>query len=226
MVTELAKELKKKGFKVAGFTSPEHKKSGRRDSFYVQDVETGKKALLASVDSPAPRVSKYGVDVKSFESVAVPALQKAKSNGCDVVIIDEIGPMEMYSSKFGDLLFDLFEMDIPVIASLHRNFVNDYNVYGDVYYIEADNRGRVFSRLHRDVLNLFKKVKPKKLLEKPSPKPKKRARPKKRVKPKAKKKRAKPKSMGCLKEKNMMIIESFLKVIYLRMWNCLRNTIH
>jgi len=193
MITDLVSELKKKGFRVAGFISPEHKSRGTRDSFYVQDVETGEKSLLASVELPSPKVSKYGVAVKSFESVALPALRKAKNNGCDVIVIDEIGPMEMHSSKFGDLLFDLFEEKIPVVAAIHREFVNDYDVYGNVYFVGPSNRGRVFNQLKKNLLKVLKKPK-RKLLKKVSPKPKQRPKQKKAKSRQKKKSKTKSKT--------------------------------
>jgi len=44
-------------------------------------------------------VGKYGVDVAAMERVGVPALEQA-ARQCDLVVVDEIGKMELFSTKF------------------------------------------------------------------------------------------------------------------------------
>jgi nucleoside-triphosphatase len=56
--------------------------------------------VLASVDiTGRPRVGKYGVDLAALERVGVPALEAAAA-AADVVVVDEIGKMEMASDRF------------------------------------------------------------------------------------------------------------------------------
>ena len=46
-----------------------------------------------------PRVSRYGVDVDAIEQVGVAALQRAMQQG-QIVIVDEIGKMELFCGPF------------------------------------------------------------------------------------------------------------------------------
>ncbi|MEE9202746.1 MAG: nucleoside-triphosphatase, partial [Dehalococcoidia bacterium] len=46
-----------------------------------------------------PRVSKYGVDLAALEEVGVEALDRAVAGG-ELVVIDEIGKMELFSPAF------------------------------------------------------------------------------------------------------------------------------
>jgi nucleoside-triphosphatase len=73
--------------------------------------------VLASVDLPGPpRVGKYGVNLQAFETLALPAL--TTSSG-DVVVIDELGKMELASSKFRQAVEELFETSVPLVATVH-----------------------------------------------------------------------------------------------------------
>ena len=101
---------------------------GTRTGFEVIDVLTGKKALLAGLHNDGPKVSKYHVDIKSFESFALPALSSFKNY--DVLIVDEISWMELKSQKFANLLDDVFDSDTPVLAAIHSDYVEKYGAEG------------------------------------------------------------------------------------------------
>jgi nucleoside-triphosphatase len=62
-------------------------------------------------------VGRYGVDVKAFERVALPALEAAAET--DVVIVDELGKMELASSRFREAVSALFESRRPIVATIH-----------------------------------------------------------------------------------------------------------
>jgi nucleoside-triphosphatase len=86
--------------RAAGFYTRELRApDGRRRGFEIVTLD-GQRATLAHVDIHSPyRVSRYGVDVPSIDAVAVPAIQRARQE-CDLVVIDEIGKMELYSEAF------------------------------------------------------------------------------------------------------------------------------
>ncbi len=147
LLKELVAELKKSGLSVGGFVSPEERHHGTRMAFQVMDVESGKKGMLASVDGDGPKVSKYHVDVKSFEAIAVPSMEKRDSY--DVFVIDEIGVMEMKSGKFEALLDEILESDTPLIATLNDRYVDEFRESGDILDLDKESRGQVFQRLLR-----------------------------------------------------------------------------
>jgi nucleoside-triphosphatase len=62
-------------------------------------------------------VSKYGVDVEAFEHVTLPAL--AAVGSADVVLIDELGKMELASEPFCGAVLALFERPTTVVATIH-----------------------------------------------------------------------------------------------------------
>jgi nucleoside-triphosphatase len=64
-----------------------------------------------------PRVGKYGVDITSFELVALPSLAEAAS----VVVIDELGKMELASDAFRHAVTALVERDLSMVATVQAS---------------------------------------------------------------------------------------------------------
>lgn len=90
----------------------------RRVGFVVRDV-TGPEAVLAHQDfQPGVQVGRFGVDVPAFVRVALPALRRAQESG-GVVIIDELGRMELASAPFVEAVDTLFAGASSVVATIH-----------------------------------------------------------------------------------------------------------
>lgn len=102
---------------VGGFTTAELRTGGRREGFAVEAV-SGARGILAHVDLPGPpRVGKYGVDLAAFERVALPALRAPRTGG--VVVVDELGKMELASAAFCEAVAELLGRDMAVVATVH-----------------------------------------------------------------------------------------------------------
>ncbi|MEM4359284.1 MAG: NTPase [Candidatus Bilamarchaeaceae archaeon] len=188
ILRKLIEEFKKRGLKVGGFISPEEREHGTREGFYVQDIDTGRIGRLASTKGDGPKVSKYHVDIKSFESIAVPIMKKVDEY--DVLIIDEIGRMEMKSKKFVELLDEVFESQTPVIASIHQDYVLTYAVNGEIFVVTPTTREAVFIDLLNKATQEYSRVPPEEKIrkkEKPPRKEKKRKKEKRKGKEKTKK---------------------------------------
>ena len=84
---------------MGGFYTREVLKDGQRTAFEMVTLD-GKTGILAGLHlTGPPKVSKYGVDLNALEAVALPAIRSACQNG-ELVVIDEIGPMETFSGAF------------------------------------------------------------------------------------------------------------------------------
>ena len=78
----------------------------------------GRSAVLAHIDVKSQyRVSKYGVDIDGLDRVGVSALHEAVGN-CDVVIVDEIGKMELFSDKFKQAVVGLVDSGKRVLGTI------------------------------------------------------------------------------------------------------------
>ena len=143
--------LKNRGLKVGGFITPEIRVRGVRIGFKVVDIHSGEEGLLASVDKKTgPQVGKYRVDLHDFERVALTALDFAMKE-CDVVCVDELGTMELFSREFKEKMGKILELDKPAIVALHRNLVNEYKKYENVIFVTPENR----EKLPENVIDLL-----------------------------------------------------------------------
>jgi len=131
------------GFTVGGIATPEIRSGGRRVGFSVVDLASGRRALLAGVEVASSfRVGRYGVDLAGFESVALPALDHAEAS-CDVICIDEIGRMELFSRPFKRRMEGLIRGEKPMIAVLHRSYAEEYGRRGILFHVAPGNRDRL-----------------------------------------------------------------------------------
>ena len=114
----LLRLLQEAGVPVGGFTTAELRTGGRREGFLVEAV-SGAREVLAHVDLPGPpRVGRYGVDLAAFDRVALPALRTPRTGG--VVVVDELGKMELASAPFRDAVLQLLDRDVAVVATVHQ----------------------------------------------------------------------------------------------------------
>ena len=117
LVKRVVGSLQKAGFGVCGFTTGEIRIAGRRVGFAVEPIG-GPTGVLAHVDLPGPpRVGRYGVDLAAFERAALPSLQQPG----DVVVIDELGKMELASSRFVEAVHDLLASERSFLGSIHTH---------------------------------------------------------------------------------------------------------
>jgi len=86
----------------------------------VIDTFDGQKGVLAHVNCKSRfRVGRYGVQIETIGRIAVPALKVISTD--DVIIIDEIGKMECFSSLFRKAILELLDSPNPVLATIAVN---------------------------------------------------------------------------------------------------------
>ncbi len=100
----------------AGFITVEVREDGTRTGFDVVTLD-GRRAPLARVGPGSPRVSKYAVDLPSFENTAVDALKQALRQPDVLLVIDEVGKMELLSEEFCQLLAGIMKHNRELLAT-------------------------------------------------------------------------------------------------------------
>ena len=130
-------------FPIGGFYTEEIKKGKERTGFSLKTLG-GKEMVLAdiSIDSPY-RVGKYKVDVDTFERIGVAGLQKAIADK-GLIIIDEIGKMELYSEKFKEVVWKALDKKCTVatIKIGDAGFIGKIKQRTDVKIIDLDPGNR------------------------------------------------------------------------------------
>jgi len=119
LLLKVVEALRTRGYSVGGMISREVRLGGTRIGFEILDLASDKRGWLAHVDQKTgPRVGKYRVNLADLEGVGVYAILKAISE-CDVVAIDEIGPMELFSEKFRKAVQQAVESGKLVVGVVH-----------------------------------------------------------------------------------------------------------
>ena len=127
--------------------------NGRRWGFKIISLD-GREEVLASVDTISNRrVSKYGVDVEAVDRVGVSALKEALSQN-KIVVIDEIGRMELVSNRFRDIALkalDSPKIVLGTIAMKDTNFAKKIKDRKDTKIIRLtrENFGEVETHVGR-----------------------------------------------------------------------------
>jgi nucleoside-triphosphatase len=103
--------------KAGGFYTEEIRSRGIREGFRLVTLD-GQSAILAHIDIHSPYlVSKYGVDIDSLDRIGVSALRQAAQQ-CDLVVIDEIGKMELFSTNFRDAVLQIISSGKRVLGTI------------------------------------------------------------------------------------------------------------
>ena len=100
-----------------GFYTEEIREGDRRVGFKLITLD-GKEAVFADVNfKTSERVGKYGLDLAKLETVGISAVRKAVQ-ARQLIVIDEIGPMEIRSAIFRDVISETFDSDVPILATI------------------------------------------------------------------------------------------------------------
>ena len=117
LVKQVAAQVKGKA---GGFYTEEIRTKGSREGFRLVTLD-GEEAVLAHVSIHSPyRVSKYGVDIDGLERIGVPALYQA-ARECDLVVVDEIGKMELFSELFREAVSQIINSGKRVLGTIMLN---------------------------------------------------------------------------------------------------------
>jgi nucleoside-triphosphatase len=134
-----------------GFYTKEIRERGVRVGFKLITLD-GKEAIFANINfKTSERVGKYGLDLTKLETVGVPAIRDAVS-ARHLVVIDEIGPMELRSAIFRDVVSEIFETSVSILATMTARpfpFTDAIKKRPDVRVVDVrpNNREQLVSEL-------------------------------------------------------------------------------
>ncbi len=160
--TLVNKIIKQLSCNIGGFYTHEILENGRRTGFYITDFD-GNQMIMASEKSNSPyRVNKYGVSIDAFEKIGIPAMERALQNA-ELIVIDEIGKMEMFSQKFCNMLRTVFNSEKPLLATIKRidcELTKELKQRKDVIIFEvtANNRDKISDEIFEEVSSLILKA--------------------------------------------------------------------
>lgn len=112
-------DLKGGGYKIGGMISREVREGGIRVGFEIVDFCNGERGWLAHRNQPTgPEIGKYRVNLRDLDAVGSRSIRNAVASD-DVVVIDELGPMELLSQTFKDAVVQAIESGKPLLGTIH-----------------------------------------------------------------------------------------------------------
>ncbi|XP_030759339.1 uncharacterized protein LOC115884796 [Sitophilus oryzae] len=157
-IKKITDNLRGRNVTFDGFYTDEiRNEANERIGFSVHMLNSGQTGILAKkVDNSygigTHMVGKYMVCVQDFEEMVMPMLTNFNK---DILIIDEIGKMELLSKRFEEAIFQSFkDRKYPIIAtvtqrpsSILNRWKNDDNHY--LFTVNQHNRNTIYE----DILN-------------------------------------------------------------------------
>jgi len=137
---------------------------GLRLGFQILDIATGELGTLAHVRlKDGPRVGKYRVNLADIERVGVPAIEHALKEA-ELILIDEVAPMELKSLRFAHLIEQVLGSDKPLLVTFKQNLrhplVEQIRRVCRVYEITERNREEILRRLISEIAGSFSRSGP------------------------------------------------------------------
>jgi len=134
-----------------GFYTEEIRVQETRVGFRLVTVD-GQTGIFAHVNSRSSlHVGRYGVNLDCLESLGIAAIKKAVETK-KLVVIDEIGPMELYSNRFKQSVIDIFNSSslfLATIALKPHPWLDTLKQYEGamLYTLTSDNQDMIIDTL-------------------------------------------------------------------------------
>ncbi|MCP8309977.1 MAG: NTPase [Candidatus Methylarchaceae archaeon HK02M1] len=147
------------GYAIGGMLSREVRIKGERTGFELVDVASGRKGVLASIKlKTGPKLGRYRVNLIDLAEIGVKGLLNA-IDFCDVIVCDEIGPMELFSPDFRRAVKVVVESGKPILGIVHKR-LNDPLIqelksrsFVEVIEVTEDNRVKLPKILAERILS-------------------------------------------------------------------------
>jgi len=166
IIKRIIEELRKNGNNhLKGFYTGECRDaSGERTGFDVYTLD-GSSTALARINSPTSmssnyKVGKYNVYVGEFEAMCMKYLE---SHDGSLLIIDEIGKMELFSKKFEVAIRNFLKTDnnlkilatVPLKANI--NLIDQLKNHKNarLFHITKSNRDEIYSEIYDALQNMI-----------------------------------------------------------------------
>ena len=162
VLLRVVEALKARGYSVGGMVSREVRSCGKRSGFEVLDLADGRRGWLAHVSQKSgPQVGKYRVNLEDLNSIGAKAIMEAVDK-CDVIAIDEIGPMELFSEKFKEAVRRAVEGGKLVVGVVHwkarDRLIEEVKKREDteVFVVTYENRNKLHETIIKRAMEFLK----------------------------------------------------------------------
>lgn len=155
--TTILKKVISRFNKKVGFLTNEILLDNQRTGFEIQ-THTNEKAVLASIDFKSNiKVSRYFVNVNNLDLI-IPKV--SNFSGEDLLYLDEIGQMELYSNDFKELTTNYLNSQNICIATISKIYNDEFTEKiknrDDVILVEINEENRLIKE--KFIQEMIKKI--------------------------------------------------------------------
>lgn len=157
-------------FKLQGFFTDEVRANGQRIGFDAVTTR-GMRCILAR-EQPTdrvrrPKVGKYSVYVDEFEQLTLPLLKTDANTAAKLLVIDEIGKMELCSKRFAAAIDALLQQQqYPLLATIPSQSRQPIALVerlrgasnARVYHVTKANRDSLVNDVAGEIVKIFSDV--------------------------------------------------------------------
>lgn len=116
--TLVAKVAAATGMRVGGVLARDRRYKDRRTGFELLDLGSGAVGVLADETGTGPQLGKYRVHPEDLDGVGAKAVEDALK--CELIVVDEVGPMELTSHRFVSAVEMAIASPRPMLVVLHE----------------------------------------------------------------------------------------------------------
>ncbi len=147
LVATLMNNIKAQGRSVGGMVTENVMENMRKVGLEVVDIHTGERATFAHISfGETHKNLNFGLDTEAFERVGVAAIKTAQEE-CDMVVVDEIGPIQLECQAFNKAVLELITKNVSLILSIHKKsrhtVVQDIRRRDDMRILDVTHRNRL-----------------------------------------------------------------------------------
>ena len=153
VIQRVCDTLQSKGTKPGGVISKEIRRDGARIGFTLEDIMTHEAGILAHCEgTDGPRVGRYQVNLQDLQRVGAAAIRRAMAEA-DVIVVDELGPMELHSTPFILAVERALESPKHFIGTIHKRATHQLvtgirsNPAHQIIEVTLDNREQMPNRI-------------------------------------------------------------------------------
>ncbi len=137
-----------------GMTSADIREKGEHMGFEIRDIAAGKHGILAHKKGAGPRVGSYHVNISDLNGIGVAAIKNAMS--MDLIVIDEIAPMEFKSPEFVRTVEKALASDRNMLVVLHRKsnhpIAEKIRKEFEIYTVTPENREKLVLEIAEKII--------------------------------------------------------------------------
>lgn len=123
VVSALAQTLQEEGWQVAGVVSPRILKGEKTVGYLVRDLSTGREFTLCSETPPGVKFRRFYFSPEALAFANAVLAEAAEE--ADVVVIDEIGPLELLGDGFAPGLKACLRSSAYLVLTVRPHLLED-----------------------------------------------------------------------------------------------------